>query len=666
MIAKTASITTDETADDLNTFPATATYDPEDDKIRIYFPGKPSPEHLERMRALRMTWAPKQGCNFGVWTQGREDFALEVAGEITDEDSTLQERAEARAERFEGYSEKRKAEADRAYDAAGEIGERFAGGQPILVGHHSERKARKDAERIQANMGKAASQWRKAERWRQRAEGAIANALYKQTPEVRHRRIKTIEAEIRQIEGQYTPAEPRHESMQYRWGDYGKEGAEPVLHVYCKTKGASRGGSWVPAEDLDKIRESYTRTLEHLRNRIEYEKAMIGEAGGLRVDPDSIEIGGSVLYGKTWRIVTRINKGASGEVVSVTAGGNRGAIDVEKIAEYKPPTHDAVKAAKKATSLPPILNYPGEGFQEITQAQWDRIGKDYKGTVIIREDGVRLSRWHADPPIGAPIHQRHRIREAMVSGYRLGPVFITDAKVKHPAPYTPDEDESGLPSLRETDLQKSMAEAQKQAEWRKKWEAEQAEAAKYEAAGKLAKEGVTVVAAPQLFPTPPALAARVIEEADIYAGMEILEPSAGTGALAHEAKSVGGRVWCVEINRQLADMLHQNNNFESVKCCDFLELTPGGIRGEGFGGFDRVVMNPPFANAADIKHVQHAYSFLAPGGRLVAICANGPRQQERLKTWAEELGGTYEPLPAGSFSESGTEVSTALVIVDRD
>jgi hypothetical protein len=37
-------------------------------------------------------------------------------------------------------------------------------------------------------------------------------------------------------------------------------------------------------------------------------------------------------------------------------------------------------------------------------------------------------------------------------------------------------------------------------------------------------------------------------------------------------------------------------------------------------------LNPPFGNADDIKHIMHAWKMLKPGGRLVAICANGPRQ----------------------------------------
>src|SRR5207253_4915938 len=45
------------------------------------------------------------------------------------------------------------------------------------------------------------------------------------------------------------------------------------------------------------------------------------------------------------------------------------------------------------------------------------------------------------------------------------------------------------------------------------------------------KAGGQVITAPQLFPTPATLAARLVELAEIHEGHSILEPSAGTGAL---------------------------------------------------------------------------------------------------------------------------------------
>jgi hypothetical protein len=76
-------------------------------------------------------------------------------------------------------------------------------------------------------------------------------------------------------------------------------------------------------------------------------------------------------------------------------------------------------------------------------------------------------------------------------------------------------------------------------------------------------------------------------------------------------------------------------------------------------------MNPPFANGADITHIKHALSFVRPGGRLVAICANGPRQNVELRPLVEAAGGTWEGLPEGTFRESGTGVRTVLLTVEK-
>jgi methylase of polypeptide subunit release factors len=93
---------------------------------------------------------------------------------------------------------------------------------------------------------------------------------------------------------------------------------------------------------------------------------------------------------------------------------------------------------------------------------------------------------------------------------------------------------------------------------------------------------------------------------------------------------------------------------------DFLERGAWELGGK----FDRIIMNPPFINGADIKHIKHALPMLKPDGRLVAICANGPRQQAQLKPIAEGSGGFYEPLPAGTFKDKGTNVNTALLVIE--
>ncbi len=171
----------------------------------------------------------------------------------------------------------------------------------------------------------------------------------------------------------------------------------------------------------------------------------------------------------------------------------------------------------------------------------------------------------------------------------------------------------------------------------------------------LANGGAQAVTVPQLFETPPALAARMVERANIQHGNHILEPSAGRGALltAIEAARIPVRVSALELNAQLA--AHLADTFHAVRVAqgDFLKVC-------STHKFDRIIMNPPFINATDIKHIMHAASMLSPGGRLVALCADGPRQRIAL----QPLASSWESLPAGTFADAGTMVNVALVVIN--
>jgi protein-L-isoaspartate O-methyltransferase len=166
------------------------------------------------------------------------------------------------------------------------------------------------------------------------------------------------------------------------------------------------------------------------------------------------------------------------------------------------------------------------------------------------------------------------------------------------------------------------------------------------------------IAASNLFPTPPAIAARVVELAELADFHQILEPSAGTGNLlaAVGRTRLSVKAVAVEINQRLADCLRERFVMNvDVWCRDFL-----GVTNDELGLFDRVVMNPPFDRGSDIKHIRHALECLKPDGRLVAICANGPRQREAFEPIATE----WHDLPHGSFREQGTNVNTAIVVID--
>lgn len=109
-----------------------------------------------------------------------------------------------------------------------------------------------------------------------------------------------------------------------------------------------------------------------------------------------------------------------------------------------------------------------------------------------------------------------------------------------------------------------------------------------------------------------------------------------------------------ECCRELYEATKGDNAAKLVQA-DF--LTCGAERLGGL--FDCVVMNPPFKMGTDIQHIRHAMTMLRPGGRLVSICAAGPRQRAAFQSGAH----AWIDLEPGSFKESGTNVQAAIIVL---
>lgn len=162
------------------------------------------------------------------------------------------------------------------------------------------------------------------------------------------------------------------------------------------------------------------------------------------------------------------------------------------------------------------------------------------------------------------------------------------------------------------------------------------------------------------YPSPPDVVDAVMARADVREGMMVLEPSAGAGNLARACAQAGAFVTCVELWASRADQLREAG-LGPVIVGDFLAVEPE-------PKFQRVVMNPPFGDGADIYHVIHASKFVAPGGILVAVMPTGWRHNtHRLSTefreWVSRRGAEVIQLPPGSFQAAGTGVSTCIVAV---
>lgn len=84
---------------------------------------------------------------------------------------TRRGRLEAKAKKRQEWAEKAETRAAQRFAAARAISDLIPLGQPILIGHHSERRARRDADRIHANLSKGVQESDLAAHHAAKAEG---------------------------------------------------------------------------------------------------------------------------------------------------------------------------------------------------------------------------------------------------------------------------------------------------------------------------------------------------------------------------------------------------------------------------------------------------------------------------------------------------------------
>ncbi|WP_299821270.1 strawberry notch-like NTP hydrolase domain-containing protein [uncultured Jannaschia sp.] len=176
----------------------------------------------------------------------------------------------------------------------------------------------------------------------------------------------------------------------------------------------------------------------------------------------------------------------------------------------------------------------------------------------------------------------------------------------------------------------------------------------------------------QQFSTPLPYAYVAAVAAAIRPGDVALEPSAGTGALAHMATRAGAKL-----------VLNEIDPFRAMLLDAVFQLAPSRHDGEHIDDLldrqhipDVVVMNPPFSSsvsrAADptiaLRHAVSAARRLAPGGRLVAILPMAACAERQPALW-RRLTAIVVPrlhlgLPGIVYRKMGTNVETALLVAD--
>ncbi len=296
-----------------------ATFSIEDDKLRLYLEG----EWLERPVYDRICGpASKNGHGFSrpgtggfvsaVWSPAREDLLLEFVDEIEDEDVTAEERAEQKAGRLGEYSDNAQARGEAAYRRSKDLTEGIPFGQPILVGHHSEKRHRSTIKKAQAAATRSVRELEKVEYWEWRAKGVLRHARVRYGPTTVYNRIKKYEADIRRWE---------KDNLSGSNIDTWIKQENPDDAVYEKKKAVGLA-----------YRQ---RLIDHRQLQIAYWEVIYEEIGGVPADKFVLEKGGFVKRWGSWvGPIVRITR-RKGQITSVTVGEASGYNNVVKYVDIQ-------------------------------------------------------------------------------------------------------------------------------------------------------------------------------------------------------------------------------------------------------------------------------------------------------------------------------------------
>ena len=285
------------------------------------------------LKAHRFRWSRTLGCWYLPHTRDRMAqrhlvdavaAALEVAGfavtvEINDvhratadveadRAQRMSDRAaglDAKARRYEASSEAAQAAADRISDA-------IPFGQPILVGHHSEGRHRRDLDRIHRLTERSWDDDRTARVAAERAEIARAGQDTRNTPRAVQARIERLETRHRQLT---------------RWID---GSSHTFAGGYVETTAPATGDRF---DRLTAERGQVADQLTHWRGVL----AELEQAGATVYSPDTIATGDAVQVGWGWRRVVRVNK-RTVTVDDLYQPGHTGTIPYHNIKGHTPAT----------------------------------------------------------------------------------------------------------------------------------------------------------------------------------------------------------------------------------------------------------------------------------------------------------------------------------------
>lgn len=285
-----------------------ATFNLHDNKLKLFLdPANRLPEEEFRaIRAMGMAWWRGSKCFAGVWTPEREALVKKYAGEIdflVDDDCGF----EYRLERFNRYEENASARAERWSRRIEDLIEHGPPmGQPIMIGHHSERMARKHQKDLDTSMRHLVQEKDLSDYWEMRQEAARRHAAYKERPDVILRRIQGYERDLRRYQAELTSE--------------GKAKVVDSLYFHASLAGEKYQNIYAFIEaNQEKIETAWqkhldyqNRWIDHLEMLIEYQRELYERSGKVAFDRGGVtlEVGGAIkcLFSNAhWVPILKVN-----------------------------------------------------------------------------------------------------------------------------------------------------------------------------------------------------------------------------------------------------------------------------------------------------------------------------------------------------------------------
>ena len=226
---------------------------------------------------------------------------------------TKRERLEAKLAKRLEWAGKAEDRSSIAFDRVHKLADSIPLGQPILVGHHSERHARRDADRISSGMAKGCDEARLADHHRGKADGLerqLDTCVFSDDPDA----IEAIEARV--AENEAKRERMKRVNQLYRKGDAEGLAALGLDLEKLRAKVASIGYSWVKAPyeswELSNLGGRITADRKRLDDiRARQQRAAAAEAAG----------GASIERGESWCRVTFAEKPGREVIDALRAAG---------------------------------------------------------------------------------------------------------------------------------------------------------------------------------------------------------------------------------------------------------------------------------------------------------------------------------------------------------